>query len=199
MSERPLIVLANGAGVPSSSPWMQAWAERLRTFALVHTFDYPYQAAGRKLPDRLPKLIQAHREAVDEARRVHGERPLVLVGKSMGSRVGCHLSLELEVRGLVCLGFPLIGQNGERRDQVLRDLRTPVLFVQGTRDALAPLEDLAAVRAEMTARHELHVVPTGDHSLLVTRAHTEETGRTQDDEDAAALAAVRAFVGTLTP
>lgn len=194
MSERPLVVFAPGAGQPSGAPWMLAWAERLRTFADVHAFDYPYQRAGRKSPDRLPKLIEAHREAVEEARAAQSDRPVVLIGKSMGSRVGCHLALELDVLGLVCLGFPLVGQNGDRRDEVLRATTRPVLFVQGTRDPLAPLEELATARAAMTARTELHVVPTGDHSLQITKAHTKQTGRTQRDEDDDALAAVRAFV-----
>lgn len=173
---------------------MQGWAERLRTFADVHTFDYPYQREGRKSPDRLPKLIDAHQEAVDAAREAYGDRPVVLVGKSMGSRVGCYLALRLDVEGLVCLGYPLVGQNGVVRDELLHELARPVLFVQGTRDPLAPLDQLATARVAMTARNELHVVPTGDHSLQITKTHTKETGRTQEDEDLDALAAVRTFV-----
>jgi pimeloyl-ACP methyl ester carboxylesterase len=82
---------------------------------------------------------------------------------------------------------------------VLVDLRAPVLFVPATRDAKAPLDALAAVRARMTAHSALHVVPTGDHSLQVTRAHTRATGRTQADEDDAALAAIRAFLSSVIP
>ena len=93
---RPLLLLAPGAGAPSTSPWMRAWAERLGTLAIVETLDYPYVRAGRKSPDRLPVLIAAHREALDAARARHGsERPYVLAGKSMGGRVGCHLAAEL--------------------------------------------------------------------------------------------------------
>ena len=68
--------------------------------------------------DRLPKLIEAHREALAEA-RIEGE-PVFLVGKSMGSRVGCHLSLEEDVDGLICFGYPLqsIGKNPKLRDEV---------------------------------------------------------------------------------
>lgn len=149
---------------------------------------------GKRRPDPLPKLIARHRAALDDVR---ARRPVVLAGKSMGSRVGCHLATEVEVRALVCFGYPLIGQSGKRRDAVLLELRTPILFVQGTRDELCPLPDLAEVRARMTARSALHVVETGDHSLEITRAHERSTGRTQEDEDGAALDAIRAFLATV--
>jgi predicted alpha/beta-hydrolase family hydrolase len=196
----PLILFAPGAGAPCTSPWMQGWRARLETLGPVVTFDYPYMRAGKKAPDRLPKLLAAHREALAAARAAHPRRPVVLAGKSMGSRVSCHLVVEELAEdpqaavALVCLGYPLVGVNGKVRDEVLLALRTPVLFVQGTRDALCPLEHLARVRRRMTARSALHVVETGDHSLEVTRAHTRATGVDQAASDLAALEAVRAFL-----
>jgi predicted alpha/beta-hydrolase family hydrolase len=195
----PLVLLAPGAGLPSSSPWMTAWAERLGAIGIVEPFDYDYVRNGKRRPDPLPKLIARHRAALDDALLKHGARPVVLAGKSMGSRVGCHLANvlqadDVDVRALVCFGYPLVGQNGKRRDEVLRELRTPILFVQGTRDELCPLGDLEEVRRAMAARSALHVVETGDHSLQVTRTHTKTTGRTQEDEDRAALDAIRAFL-----
>src|SRR5690606_30418526 len=138
--QRPLILLAPGAGAPSSSPWMQALAQRLAAAFDVVPFDYPYMRAGRKRPDPLPTLIAAHREALGSARRGR-TGPVFLVGKSMGGRVGCHVALEAEVTGLVCLGYPLkgAGPKASLRDEVLIRLRTPILFIQGTRDPLCPL------------------------------------------------------------
>ena len=134
---RPRILFAHGAGAGSDHPWMQAWAQRLGTLGAVHSFDYPYKAEGRKAPDRMPKLLAAHRAQVEA---LPGEGPIVLCGKSMGSRVGCHLSLELGVSALICLGYPLGRAGRPLRDQVLLDLRTPVLLVQGTRDPLAQFD-----------------------------------------------------------
>jgi predicted alpha/beta-hydrolase family hydrolase len=192
MSEesRPLILFAPGAGAPSTSHWMQAWAARLGGLGLVDTFDYPYRRAGRSFPDRLPKLIEAHGEALDTSLRRHGPRPVVLAGKSMGSRVGCHLATERPgVSKLVCFGYPLLGQGNpdKRRDAVLIALRTPVLFVQGTRDTLCPLPLLAEVRARMTAPSELLVVEDADHSLEVPKAR-------QGEVDAEILATVARFL-----
>lgn len=171
---------------------MRAWAGRLAQLGRVVALDYPYMKAGRRMPDRMPALVAAHAAALTEARAGH-EGPVFLVGKSMGSRVGCHLSLEASVSGLVCLGYPLIAaSNGALRDQVLVALRTPVLFVQGTRDTLCPLDDLRRVQARMTARCELHVVEGGDHSLEL--AGGKSAGGAQEASDQAVLEAIRRFI-----
>lgn len=195
---RALIVFAHGAGAPSSSAWMLAWRARLAALGDVVTFDYPYMAAGRKAPDRLPVLIECHRAVLADARaRFPRNRPVVLAGKSMGSRVGAYVSLDEKVDGLVCLGFPLGRTPDAKRDELLRSLATPVLFVQGSRDTLCPLERLQAVRREMRARNELHVVAEGDHSLIVGKRILAASARTQEDVDATAFAAIRAFVASL--
>ena len=109
-----------------------------RTLGDVVAFDYPYMRAGRKAPDRLPVLIDAHRAVLAKA-QARAKGPVFLIGKSMGGRVGCHLALEEPVAGVICLGYPLqSGATGAMRDEVLLALRTPILFVQGSRDALCP-------------------------------------------------------------
>ena len=195
MSSRPTFVFAHGAGAPSSSGWMVAWRQRLETLGDVVAFDYPYMRAGRKTPDRLPALIAAHREVLAQARARAGGGPLFLIGKSMGGRVGCHVALEETVAGLICLGYPLqSGSSGALRDEVLIALRTPILFVQGSRDSLCPLDALAAVRARMTAPSTLLVVEGGNHSLEVSAAQRKASGVSQADSDARVLDAIRAFV-----
>ncbi len=174
---------------------MQAWKERLKTIGEVELFDYDYMREGRRRPDPLPLLIAAHRSALRNARKDEAQ-PAFLIGKSMGGRIGCHLSLEESVTGLICLGYPLCGGGdpNKLRDKVLRDLRTPVLFVQGTRDSLCPLDLLESVRKEMKAENYLHVVEGGDHSLLVGKRQLRDSGHGQDHVDAAVLAAINEFV-----
>jgi len=190
---RPLLLFAPGAGAPSSSPWMSAWAERLGTIGDVVRLDYPYALAGRRSPDRLPVLVEAHRAALAAA-RARRSGPVVLAGKSMGSRVGCHVALEERVDALVCLGYPLRGVRGELRSEVLLALRTPILFVEGSRDALCPLDALEEVRRRMRAPSALHVVEGGNHSLEVGVRALRAAGETQADVDARALAAIAAFL-----
>ena len=196
MSARRLFLFAPGAGASSASAWMQAWRGRLATLGDVVTFDYPYMKAGRRAPDRPPALIAAHEAALATAQTgAHG--PVFLIGKSMGSRIGCPVSLQNAVAGLICLGYPLVsGATGGLRDEVLVALRTPILFVQGTGDPLCPLDKLAGVRARMSARNELHVVTAGNHSLELSRAKSKREA--QDASDQAVLAAIRSFVESVT-
>jgi predicted alpha/beta-hydrolase family hydrolase len=191
---RPLLLFAPGAGAPSTSAWMERWATRLGTLGEVVRFDYPYVKAGRRSPDPLPVLVAAHRAVLAEARARHAG-PVVLVGKSMGGRVGCHVALEEEAHAIVCLGYPLRGQRGAVRDEVLLAQRTPVLFVQGSRDPLCPLDLLEAVRGRMTAPTFLHVVEGGNHSLEVGVRALAARGETREHVEAGALAAIEAFLG----
>ena len=205
---RRLILFAPGAGAPSSHSWMQNWKRRLAEIGEIETFDYDYMRAGRKRPDPLPQLIAAHRAALGtfvdrESRSVNRKEPstprLLLVGKSMGGRIGCHVSLEEKVDGLLCLGYPLcaMGDRTKLRDEVLRALTSPILFVQGTRDALGPLDLLERVRGEMKAPNFLHVVEGGDHSLRVPKRQLQATGETQENVDERILKSIADFVSNL--
>jgi predicted alpha/beta-hydrolase family hydrolase len=172
---------------------MTAWAERLGTVGDVVRFDYPYMRAGRRSPDRLPVLVRAHRDALAAASRGRSG-PVVLAGKSMGARVGCHVALEEPVDALVCLGYPLRGPRGDLRDEVLLALGAPVLFVQGTRDPLCPLDALEDVRLRMSATSVLHQVEGGNHSLQVGVRALRDAGETQADVDAWILETIVAFL-----
>jgi uncharacterized protein len=194
---RPLFLFAPGAGAPSSHPWMQRWRERLQEIGEVEMFDYPYMREGRRRPDRLPQLIAAHRQALADARTKRAaEGPTYLIGKSMGGRIGCHLALEEKVNGLICLGYPLcaMGDRARLRDEVLRALGTPILFVQGTRDTLCPLDLLEGVRAQMKAPNILLIVEGGDHSLVVGKRQLQANAETQEDVDRRILETIVRFV-----
>lgn len=182
---------------------MLRFAALLGELGAVRSFDYPYAKAGasgrpRRAPDKLEVLVEAHRRELAELRAESAANDkLVLAGKSMGGRVGCHLALQESVSGLLCFGYPLRGQNGKLRDQVLLELRTPVLFVQGTRDSLCALPELEDVRRRMTAPSELFLVEGGDHSLESTKTSLKQRGLTQEDVERAIQSAVRRFCDAL--
>ena len=193
--KRPLFLFAPGAGAPSSHPWMQHWKERLSALGDVTAFDYLYMDERRKRPDPLPQLIAAHRSALVDARRgIAG--PVFLIGKSMGGRIGCHVALEETVAGVICLGYPLCGGGdpARLRDKVLRELRTPILFVQGTRDPLCPLDLLQKVIGAMQVEPSLYVVEGGDHSLQVSKRQLQKAGETQEQVDLKTLTVIETFV-----
>jgi len=179
---------------------MKKWRHYLESIGEVALFDYDYMREGRKRPDPPAQLIAAHRSALAEARE-KSSGPIFLIGKSMGGRIGCHLALEEKVAGLICLGYPLCG-GGDRmklRDVVLRELQTPILFVQGTRDPLCPLDLLEEVRSQMKVPNFLHLVEDGDHSLRLTKHRLQVGGETQDSVDQGILAAIRQFVASTFP
>ena len=196
---KPVFLFAPGAGAPSSHPWIQNWKDRLGEIGDVETFDYDYIRDGRKRPDPFPRLIAAHREALSKARETHPSTSTILIGKSMGGRVGCHVSLEEKVDGLVCLGYPLcaMGDRTKLRDEVLRALAAPILFVQGTRDSLCPLDLLERVRTEMKAPNFLRIVEGGDHSLRVPKRALQASSRTQEDIDQRIFKAIAEFIDQL--
>jgi uncharacterized protein len=174
---------------------MRSFARLLETIGPVHPFDYPYALAGRKRPDPLPRLIEAHRAALATLSARH-DGPIVLAGKSMGGRVGCHVALTDPVDALICFGYPLCGA-GDRsrlRDAVLVESKAPILFAQGTRDALCPLDLLEDVRKRMQASSTLHVVEGGDHSLMVAKAALKALGSSQEDMDDRLLGAIARFL-----
>ena len=191
----PAFLLAPGAGAPSSHPRMRTFARMLGTIGLVQPFDYPYALEGRSRPDPLPRLIAAHRAALAQLRVKH-DGPIVLAGKSMGGRVGCHVALVHPVAAVICFGYPLCaaGDRSKLRDQVLLELEKPTMFVQGARDPLCPLDLLEAVRKRMRAPSTLYVVEGGDHSLMVAKTALKALGSSQEQMDDGMLTAIARFL-----
>ena len=160
---------------------MQRYRELLGELGQVRSFDYPYMRDGaRRAPDKLELLVSAHRIEVEAERIANPAQKLVLAGKSMGGRVGCH-----------------VGQNGRLRDEVLLRLKTPVLFVQGTRDTLCALPELERVRKQMTAPSELLVVAGGDHSLEVTKTALKAGATSQAEVELGIRAGIARFCASL--
>lgn len=191
-----MVILAHGAGAGSSHPWMVRYAEGLVTRGLhVVTFDFPYAAARKKVPDPTPKLEAAYRAVVAEARaaRELAECKVFLGGKSMGGRMASQIVAKGEVcDGLVFFGYPLHppAKPAQRRDAHLPKITAPMLFVQGERDAFGTEDEMVPLVASLGKSATLLVVPWGDHSLAVPK----KSGKTQDEVDASVLDAVAAWV-----
>ncbi|VVA35709.1 PREDICTED: alpha/beta hydrolase [Prunus dulcis] len=196
----PVVVFAHGAGAPSSSDWMIRWKDMLGK-ALhaveVVTFDYPYISGGkRRAPPKAEKLVDFHADVVGKAVAKYPGHPLILAGKSMGSRVSCMVACKEGIRAsaMVCLGYPLKGINGAVRDEILLQLSVPIMLVQGSKDALCPLEKLEVTREKMKCPSGLHVIDGGDHSFKIGKKHLQTTGLTQDEAEDLALRALASFL-----
>ena len=178
-----LLALAHGAGAGMRHAFLDAIAGALaRCRVATLRFEFPYAAAGARRPDPKPVLLETVCAAVAEAARLASGLPLFAGGKSMGGRMTSQAAADgrLEgVRGIVFLGFPLhpAGKPGTVRADHLTAVGQPMLFLQGTRDALADLALLAPICEKLGPRARLHRVEGADHGFHVLR----RSGRSDAD------------------
>ena len=180
---RVCYVLAHGAGAGMSHPFMAAIANGLaeRRIATLR-YQFPYMEQGSKRPDS-PKVAQAAvRAAVIEASKLVPGLILVAGGKSFGGRMTSQAQAASPlpgVSGLAFLGFPLhpAGQPSDERGHHLFQVMISMLFLQGTRDALADTKLLEALVQQLGSRATLKLYQDADHSFHVPA----RSGRTDAD------------------
>jgi uncharacterized protein len=163
------LILAHGAGAGMTHRFMAATAEGLaaRDVATLR-FQFPYMQSGSRRPDR-PALAHATIRAAVTKAAEYG-LPLFAGGKSFGGRMTSQAQSESPlpgVLGLIFLGFPLHPANkpSDNRAAHLAAVHCPMLFVQGTRDALADMSLLTPIVDTLGAT--LHRSENADHSFHV--------------------------------
>ncbi len=174
------LVLAHGAGAGMAHPFMAAVAEGLgqrKIASLRYQFPFMEQGAGR--PDRQPLAQATVRAAVAAAATLAPGLPLFAGGKSFGGRMSSEAAAIValpDVRGLVFFGFPLhpAGKPSDARATHLAKVQIPMLFLQGTRDALADPELIGAVVAARGAQATLVPIEQADHAFHLPK----HSGRT---------------------
>ena len=194
------LVLAHGAGGGQHSRFMVEAAKALAARGVtVATFDFPYMAEGRKVPDKGPVLETAWRAAIDAARGhpAFAGLPLFIGGKSMGGRIASQVAAQHVdgITGLVYFGYPLHppGRPDQRRDRHLPDIREPMLFVQGTRDQFGTAQEIRDLLPRLNDRTTLFEVSDGDHSFNV---RVKVAGKKADAVLAEIFDTAAGFIGT---
>ena len=200
-----LYVLAHGAGAGMRHQFLEQISASLAGLGIAtFRYQFPYMESGRGRPDAPALLEESVRAAVSRAGEIVPELPVIAGGKSLGGRMtsSAAASRPLErVRGLAFLGFPLHppGQPGTRRAEHLQHVTTPMLFLQGTRDAFARIDLITEVCRGLAPRATLRIIDGADHSFGVLK----RTGRPADQvhgELAGAIAQwARALVGAGAP
>lgn len=176
-----VVALGHGAGGNRHTPMLLALAEALAASgraALLYNF--PYAERGRRRPDPPGELEAASRAAARLAREASGATRLVTGGRSMGGRIASQVAAAGDpADALVFLGYPLHppGQPARRRGDHLARVRSPMLFVQGTRDAFAREDLLLATLEGLGPRASLARIEAADHSFRVL----VRSGRTAAD------------------
>jgi predicted alpha/beta-hydrolase family hydrolase len=190
--------LAHGAGAGMEHAFLADLARGLQELGVaVLRFQFPFMQQGSRRPDAPVVAQAAIRAAVAEAaRRVPGV-PLFATGKSFGARMSSQAQAQQPlpgVRGLVFFGFPLhpAGKPGTARAEHLASVDVPMLFLQGTRDALADLPLVAPVVRGLGDRATLHVVDGADHAFHVLVRSGRDDGQVLAELATVAAAWMRA-------
>jgi predicted alpha/beta-hydrolase family hydrolase len=195
-----LYLFGHGAGAGIGHPFMEAasFALAARNVATLR-YEFPYMAAGRRMPDRQDALVDTVRAAAATALQLAPELPLFAGGKSMGGRMTSTAAAEAPlpgVRGIVFYGFPLHrpGDESDARADHLANVPVPMLFLQGTRDRLAELDRVRRVCERLQDRATLHVVDGADHGFSVLK----RSGRTDAGVQEEMADAVARWIGLTT-
>jgi predicted alpha/beta-hydrolase family hydrolase len=181
------LVLAHGAGSDMDNPLLGFMHEALAEHGVMTVkFNFPYKERGGKAPDRTP-LLETTWQAVIEAVRADPQlapAKLFCGGKSMGGRIVSQVVAKGEAcAGLVFLGYPLHppSKPEKLRADHLPRITCPMLFIQGTRDALCDLALLKGVLQRVRAPVTLHVIEGGDHSFNIPKRMGRSVTQTQQE------------------
>ena len=194
-----VLVFAHGAGAGMRHRFMEETAQKLadREIATLR-YQFPYMEKRIKRPDSEAVLTDCVRAAVTTVKKYADGLPVFAGGKSMGGRMtslaAAREPLE-SVRGLIYFGFPLhaAGKPSADRANHLFEVNLPMLFLQGSRDALADLKLLKPLCARLGKKVEIFVIEGGDHSFHLLKS----SGRSDDQALDEAVAKTSSWISRL--
>lgn len=196
---KAVLVLAHGAGAGMTHRAMAATADGLEALGVATLrYQFPYMEKGGGRPDPPPLAQATVRAAAAEALPRAGGRPLFAGGRSFGGRMTSQAQAKAPLEGVVGLvffAFPLhpAGKPGIERAPHLAEVAVPMLFLQGTKDALAELALLRGVVDGLGPRATLSLYEDADHSFHAPK----KTGRTDAEILAAVLADAAAWMARI--
>lgn len=170
--DKPLAVmaLAHGAGAGMNHPFMKSLAESLATLGIATLrFNFPFSEQKKNRPDFPPVAQKTIESALNKAHELFPKLPVFAAGKSFGGRMSSqYLSANSPgfVKGIIFFGFPLHapGKASIERAEHLNSVKVPMLFLQGTRDALAEWKLMEGVSKKLS-RATLIKIEGADHSF----------------------------------
>lgn len=185
----------HGAGAPMDSDWMNTVTGQIAEAGYrVVRFEFPYMAerreTGKKRPPNTQKVLhEAFRAVIDDL----GADTLIIGGKSMGGRMASMVADEMNVRGVICMGYPFHppGRPEKLRTEHLVDLQTPTLICQGERDPFGTTAEVPGY--PLSKAISIHWLPDGDHGLKPRK----KSGHTEEENIRSATAAMVAFMRRL--
>ena len=169
-----LLVLGHGAGAGMEHPFMEGLAEQLAKGGLACLrYNFPYMDQGKKAPGSAKLSLATVAAAFTKGLQLAGDLPCFVGGKSYGGRMSSLAAAEARLEGnagMIYFGFPLHapGKHSTDRAAHLKDIKVPMLFLQGTRDTLAR-QDLIESVCQPLKKTDLEIFEGADHSFKVLK------------------------------
>ena len=174
---RCIIVLAHGAGAGMDHPFMETLASRLADRSIAtFRFNFPFMQNKKGRPDSPAVAHETIKAAIEKAHQLFPQLSLFVAGKSFGGRMSSQYLAKGDddlIKGIIFYGFPLHqpGKPSIERAEHLKQVKVPMLFLQGTRDALANLEMMEAVSKSLR-KARLVKLDGADHSFKAGKKDT---------------------------
>lgn len=174
-----ILTLAHGAGAGMNHPFMVALANSFgETDIATLRFNFPFAENKKGRPDVPAVAQQTIEAAIAKAQQLSKGLPVFAAGKSFGGRMSSqYISThpEIPVKGIIFYGFPLhpAGKPSTDRAAHLKNVKVPMLFLQGSRDALAQW-DLIELVCSSLPQSTLIKIEGADHSFKAGKINTTE-------------------------
>lgn len=161
--------LAHGAGANMHHSFMVDLALLLARVGIATLrFNFPFMENGKRRVDAPVIAHQTIAAAIKHAQDTFAQLPLFAAGKSFGGRMTTQYLANYSsgVLGIILYGFPLhpTKKPSVERAEHLSSITLPMLFIQGTKDALATWQLIQQVCITLP-KATLHEIVGADHAF----------------------------------
>jgi predicted alpha/beta-hydrolase family hydrolase len=175
-----LLTMAHGAGAGMVHPFMEELATSLAEAGIATLrFNFPFMEKPKKgPPDRPPVAHKTIESVIVKSQKLFPALPLFVSGKSFGGRMTSQCiaaSKEGGIKGIIFFGFPLHapGKPSIERAEHLKNIKVPMLFLQGSRDEFAEWQLIKKVTATLK-KATLVRIEGANHSYKAGKLNTME-------------------------
>ncbi|XP_018316265.1 KAT8 regulatory NSL complex subunit 3 [Mycetomoellerius zeteki] len=197
----PILIIVPSGITSAISSRQHKWITQLGSLGMVATVHTHMGLAVNRMTMMvcMDQLVQATRAKIHDVRSDCPGRPIVLVGFNTGAALACQVAQMEHITAVICIGFPFTTVEGKRGtpDDVLMDIRCPVMFIIGQNATLVRPDDLEDLREKMLVETSLVVVGTADDYLRISTSKKILEGITQSMVDRCVLDEIGDFIGSI--
>ncbi|XP_050448837.1 KAT8 regulatory NSL complex subunit 3 isoform X1 [Cataglyphis hispanica] len=197
----PILIIVPSGITSTVSSRQHKWITQLGSLGMVATVHTQMGLAANRMTMMvcIDQLVQATRAKIQDVKNDCPGRPIILVGFNTGAALACQIAQMEHVTAVICIGFPFSTVEGKRGtpDDMLMDIRCPVMFIIGQNATLVRPDDLEDLREKMLVETSLVVVGTADDYLRISTSKKVLEGITQNMVDRCILDEIGDFIGSI--